>query len=81
MERLLQQKSHIDRRIAGRRKRECSADGLWPQGYDGDAKRHPPELIEIDLKVDIDFALLDAGAAGLRVAGLEEGVEKKTSDG
>jgi hypothetical protein len=38
-------------------------------------------LIDIDLKVDIDFALLDAGAAGLRVAGLEEGVEQKTSDG
>ena len=81
MERLLQQKSHIDRRIAGRRKRECSANGLWPHGFDGDAKRHPPELIDIDLEVDIDYALLDAGAAGLRVGGLEEGVEKKTSDG
>ena len=72
MGRLLQQKSHINRRIAGRGKRETSADGLWPHGFDDDVKRHPPELIDIDLEVDIDFALLEAGAAGLRVAGLEE---------
>ena len=38
-------------------------------------------MIDIGPEIDIDFALLDAGAAGLRVAGLEEGVEQKTSDG
>ena len=37
---------------------------------------HIPELIDIDLKVDIDFALLDTGAAGSRVAGLEESLAR-----